>query len=113
MNKKIITKVSLGVLLIAIVAALGLISRIAIAETKTPFIPDPCICSKEVLLTMSNGLQQKLEDISGKSFREGERFLNSVYGSIFNCVCGKSQCVVSSTTRGLNAVSCTKNGFFD
>ncbi len=74
--------------------------------------PEPCTCSKESLLTMSNGLQQKLEDVSGRSFKAGEKFLNSIYGSLFNCYCGKVRCVVTSTTRGINSISCVNKGLF-
>tara|TARA_Y100001960_G_C14647547_1_gene814163 strand:+ start:416 stop:754 length:339 start_codon:yes stop_codon:yes gene_type:complete len=74
--------------------------------------PDPCTCSHESLLSMSKGLQKKFEDISGRSFKGEEKFLNGIYGSLFNCTCGKSQCVVTSTTRGLNSISCIKLGLF-
>ena len=74
--------------------------------------PEPCSCSNESLVTMSKGLQQKLEDVSGRSFKTGEKFLNSIYGSMFNCHCGKLQCVITSTTRGINSISCVKKGLF-
>ena len=111
MLKKLFISISLLISIISIVGAANLFSRSATAETKVTIKPEACICSTETLLTMSTDLQEELECVYGKKYKEEEKILNSIYRSLFNCTCGKSQCVISTTTRGLNSVSCIKKGF--
>ena len=112
MSKKLVFWLVSLTLPIFIFMGITVLTQPAKADSKFIDSPEPCTCSHESLLTMSNGLQQKLEDVSGRSFKGGEKFLNSIYGSLFNCSCGKIRCVVTSTTRGLNSISCVNKGLF-
>ena len=112
MSKRFILAIILLTVVSSLVIATAVLSQSAKIDTMTMPSPEPCTCSRESLLTMSKGLQDKLESASGRSFKGSEKFLNSIYGSLYNCKCGKSQCVVTSTTRGLNSISCVRNGLF-
>ena len=112
MSKRFMLVTMVVTLLSSLAIVTSVLSQSAKKDTVSMNSPEPCTCSHESLLTMSKGLQQKLEVFSGRSFKGGEKFLNSIYGSIYNCECGKSQCVVTSTTRGLNSISCVRNSFF-
>ena len=116
MNKKLIGGgILLGV--VGLVVILGLLDLPATAVTKNLTKPEACVCSQETMLSLS----EKTADIWGKK-KEYKNKTSKTYstyktfGQVFNCNCGKVQCVISTagffrnfTTGG---ISCVKGGIF-
>ena len=112
MSKKLISVMVTLVLLASLAIVTSVLSQSAKTESKS-VAPPTCICSDVSILTISDDafLKAGVDKDEIEEIKEDGR--NEV-GAIFNCQCGKTQCVVSGIhyRSQSNSVSCVKGSLF-
>ena len=116
MSKRFMLVVMVVILLGSQAIVTSVLSQSAKKESKSVVKPPACVCSNETVLTISDdyflalGVEKKTlkkAKSAGNPYLD-RKVLFGEAGQIFNCICGKTQCVVTQRQN----VSCVKGSFF-